>query len=55
MTFYFGTDLLQTGQALRFWITFAAEFTVIILVYFALKKRDSYKDQRKNDSLDLKD
>ncbi|MCH5228944.1 MAG: hypothetical protein J1F12_02990 [Muribaculaceae bacterium] len=47
MTFYFGLDLLKTGQEIRFWITFISEIVVIILAYFALRRRDQYRDQRK--------
>lgn len=53
MTFYFGLDLLKEGQNLRFWITLIAEITVITLAYFALKKRDYYRDQRKKEMRDL--
>lgn len=49
MTFYFGMDLLREGQALRFWITLLSELIVIILAYFALKKRDYYRTQRKKE------
>lgn len=52
MTFYFGLDLLKDGQTLRFWLTFIAETVVIVLAYFALKKRDRYREERKKlDSL----
>ena len=52
MTFYFGLDLLKEGQTLRFWLTFIAETVVIVLAYFALKKRDRYREERKRlDSL----
>lgn len=52
MTFYFGLDLLKDGQTLRFWLTFIAETVVIVLAYFALKKRDRYREERKRlDSL----
>ena len=47
MTFYFGLDLLKEGQVLRFWITLIVEVVVIILAYFALRKRDQYREQRK--------
>ena len=43
MTFYFGLDLLKTGQELRFYVTLGAETVVIILTYFALKKRHKIK------------
>ena len=53
MTFYFGIDLLNSGQALRFWITLGAEAVVIVLAYFALKRRDMYREQRKQEMKDL--
>ena len=53
MTFYFGLGLLKEGQALRFWITLIAETAVITLAFFALRKRDSYRAQRKRDMKDL--
>lgn len=46
MTFYFGLDLLREGQTLRFWLTTAAETAVIILAFFALRKRDRYRAKR---------
>lgn len=53
MTLYFGLDLLKEGQALRFWITLVAETGVIILAYFALKRRDFYRARRKQEMKDL--
>ena len=47
MTLYFGVDLLKEGQTLRFWITLVTETIVIILAYFALRKRDQLRAQRK--------
>lgn len=52
MTFFFGLDLIKQGQALRFWITFVAEIIVIILAYFALRKRDYYREKRKQEKKD---
>lgn len=46
MTLYFGLDLLREGQALRFWLTIGAETTVIILAFFALRRRDMLREQR---------
>lgn len=46
MTLYFGLDLLKEGQTLRFWITLSAEIIVIILAYFALKRRDNLHKKR---------
>lgn len=49
MTLYFGLDLLKEGKAIRFWVTLLSETLVIILAYFALKKRDYYREQRKQE------
>lgn len=40
MTLYFGLDLLKSGQSLRFWLTLSGETIVIILAFFALRRRD---------------
>ena len=48
MTLYFGIDLLKSGHELRFWATVVAEIVVIILTYFALRRRDRLREQRKN-------
>lgn len=53
MTLYFGLDLLKEGQSLRFWITLSGETIVIILAYFALRRRDLYRQQRKKGLNDL--
>lgn len=53
MTFYFGLDLLRGGQTVRFWITTVAEVAVIILAFFALRRRDRYREQRKQEMKDL--
>lgn len=49
MTLYFGLDLLKDGQTLRFWLTLTGEAIVIVLAYFALKRRDLYRQQRKQE------
>lgn len=49
MTFYFGTDLLRTGQQLRFWLTVAAEMAVLIALVFFLRKRERLRSEREND------
>lgn len=49
MTFYFGVDLLKEGKTVRFWLTFSGEFVVIVLAYFALKRRDQYRELRKKE------
>lgn len=43
MAVYFGGDLLREGKAVRFWVTMIAEAIMIVLAYFALKKRDEMK------------
>lgn len=53
MTFYFGLDLLKEGKALRFWLTLGGEIVVIILAFFALRRRDAYQEQRKKEMKDL--
>ena len=47
MTLYFGLDLLKAGHHLRFYGTLAAEVVVIILTFFALRRRDRLRDQRR--------
>lgn len=49
MTFYFGTDLLRTGQQLRFWLTVGAEMAVLIALVFFLRKRERLRSEREND------
>lgn len=46
MTFYFGLDLLKTGHALRFWLTACAEIVLIILTFFALRRRDRIRNNK---------
>ncbi|MBD5356584.1 MAG: hypothetical protein HDR88_06215 [Bacteroides sp.] len=48
MTLYFGLDLLKTGHTFRFWATLIAETVVIILTFFALRRRDRLRQQRRN-------
>lgn len=48
MTFYFGTDLLKSGHATRFWLTVAGETICIILTFFALRRRDRFRQAQKN-------
>ena len=48
MTLYFGIDLLKSGHEFRFWATVVAETVVIILTFFALRRRDRLREQRKN-------
>lgn len=48
MTLYFGIDLLKSGHTLRFFLTLFAEIILIVLSYFALRKRDRLRNNRKN-------
>lgn len=50
MTFHFGLDLLKNGQETRFYLTVAAETLVIILTFFALRRRDRIR-KKQNDNL----
>ena len=50
MTFYFGLDLLKSGQSLRFYITLIAEIIVVTLTFFALRKKDRLRKEREKDS-----
>ena len=49
MTLFFGLDLLKSGQALRFWVTWGAEILVVTLAFFALRKRDRLRKEREKD------
>lgn len=49
MTFYFGIDLLRSGEPLRFWLTVGAELVVLIALVFFLKKRERLRVEREND------
>ena len=46
MTFYFGLDLLKSGHPTRFWLTVAGEALCILLTFFALRRRDRFRDHR---------
>ena len=46
MTLYFGLDLLKSGKYFRFYGTVAAEIIVIVLTFFALRRRDRLRDRR---------
>lgn len=55
MTFYFGLDLLKAGHVFRFSATVVAEIIVIILTFFALRRRDRLRDQRRqSENKDMK-
>ena len=49
MTLYFGLDLLNSGHETRFWLTVAAETVVIVLTFFALRRRDRLREARKQE------
>ncbi|MCH5227612.1 MAG: hypothetical protein J1F16_07360 [Muribaculaceae bacterium] len=53
MTIYFGLDLLREGQTVRFWVTLIAESIVLVLAFFALRKRDEYRIRRKREIEEL--
>lgn len=55
MTFYFGIDLLRSGEPLRFWLTVGAELVVLIALVFFLKKRERLRVERENDMLNNQD
>lgn len=55
MTLYFGLDLLKTGESWRFWITLSAEIIVIVLTFFSLRKKEMYRQKRKQEEQDLSD
>ena len=50
MTLYFGIDLLNSGQALRFYITLSAEMIVITLAFFALRRKEQLRNKAKSDN-----
>lgn len=52
MTLYFGTDLLKSGHATRFWLTVAGETLCIVLTFFALRRRDRLRQQRQSEISD---
>lgn len=46
MAIFFGLDLLKEGNYLRFYLTLGIEALVIVLAYFALKRKDRFKKGR---------
>lgn len=52
MTFYFGMDLLRSGESSRFWITVGAELVVLVALVFFLKKREKLRMEREKDIAD---
>lgn len=49
MLLYFGLDLLKEGQSARFWITLGVDLLVLIGAFFALRRRDRLREQKKKD------
>lgn len=49
MTFYFGLDLLKSGESLRFWATVGAELLILVALVFFLKKREKLRREREDD------
>ena len=49
MTFYFGLDLLRSGETTRFWGTIAAEVIILTALVFFLKKREKLRREREKD------
>lgn len=52
MTFYFGMDLLRSGETTRFWATVGAELLVLAALAFFLKKREKLRTEREKDIAD---
>ncbi len=49
MTFYFGMDILRSGETLRFWATVGSECAVLIALVFFLKRREKLRSEREKD------
>lgn len=52
MTFYFGIDLLKSGETLRFWATVGSELAVLAALAFFLKRREKLRTEREKDIAD---
>lgn len=52
MTFTFGTDLLRSGQEMRFWGTVAAELIVLCALAYFLKRKGHLRARRERDLRD---
>ena len=52
MTFYFGMDLLNSGETTRFWATVGAEIAVLAALAFFLKRRERLRIEREKDIAD---
>lgn len=49
MTFYFGMDLLRSGENVRFWATVGSELVVLVALSFFLKRREKLRMEREKD------
>lgn len=47
MMIIFGKDILAQGKQFQFYATCIAETLIIIALYFFLRKKEKYKDRRK--------
>lgn len=46
MSIYFGRDLINSGQTTRFFVTLGAEAVVIVLAFFALRRKDRLRNNK---------
>lgn len=49
MTFYFGLDMLRSGETVRFWSIVGIEVVVLAALVFFLKKRERLRSERERD------
>lgn len=49
MTLYFGLDLLRSGHTFRFFATLSAEIILIILTFFALRRKARLHKEREKE------
>lgn len=54
MTFYFGIDLLRSGETTRFWVTVGTELAVIAALAYFLKRRERLRVEREKDMNDAR-
>lgn len=48
MTWYFGRDLIASGQITRLITTVAVELVVIVILFFSLRKKQQLRNKREN-------
>lgn len=53
MILYFGLDLLKEGHVFRFYATLIGEVIVVILTFFALRKRDRLRKEKKEKNVTI--